>query len=264
MTKPTYGGFDMGDVSSIDTLKDEIHRINHADSYEESVKILSDLFMNGHDGSGGYVTFGNTKIAKHVAIFNMNSATDCPNAQTIENEDERDTGLCQVPWSDCYAHKAENIYPNALDKRRRQEYLWDNIDAATFADALSHCFDRKRDEITAVRFSESGDFRHRSDIIKVDRIAQMINVDVYTYSASHKLDWSEAQHFTVNQSNNMTTYGDRLFSAVPEPEDVPEDGVMCPYSLQKENNVPTDERHKCGDCRYCINENGSDVYVILH
>jgi hypothetical protein len=137
MTKPTYGRFDMSDVSNIDALKDEIYRINHADSYEESVKILSDIFMNGHDGSGGYITFGNTKIAKHVAIFNMNSATDCPNAQTIENEDERDTGLCQVPWSDCYAHKAENIYPNALDKRRRQEYLWDNIDAATFADVIS-------------------------------------------------------------------------------------------------------------------------------
>jgi hypothetical protein len=61
MTTPTYGEFDMAQVDGIDALKQEIYNINHADSYEESVKILSDLFMNGHEGSSGYLSFGNTK-----------------------------------------------------------------------------------------------------------------------------------------------------------------------------------------------------------
>lgn len=262
MTEPTYGDFDFSTVDAIDTLKAEIKRMHKSDTDE--VKILSDLFMNGHDGSAGYISFGNTKISKQIAIFNMNSATDCPNAKTIENG-ESETGLCQVPFSDCYAHKAENgLSPAALDKRRRQQFLWDNIDAVTFAKALEHVFDRKQHTITGVRFSESGDFRHRQDIIKVDRIAQMIDQDVYTYSASHKLDWSEAKHFTVNQSNNQADYGERLFSAVMEPEDVPEDGVICPFELARHNDVDTDERPKCGSCRLCIDESGPDVYVLMH
>jgi hypothetical protein len=259
--EPTYGDFDFDNVAHIDALRAEIRKMSDSD---DPAGILSDLFMNGHEGSGGYISFGNTKIASSTAIFNMNSATDCPNAKTMENG-ESETGLCQVPWDSCYAHKAENgMSPAALDKRRRQEYLWDNVDAVTFAKALVQTFDRKQSDITSVRFSESGDFRHRSDIIKVDRIAQMIDTDVYTYSASHKLDWSEAEHFTVNQSNNQADYGDRLFSAVPEPEDVPEGAVTCPFELAKSKGVDTDERPKCGDCRLCIDESGPDVYVLLH
>lgn len=259
--EPTRGNFDMDSVSGIDTLREEIKNIHEGNN---PIKRLSDLFMHGHAGSGGYVTFGNTKISSNTAIFNMNSATDCPNAATRENG-ESETGLCQVPWKDCYAHKAENgMSPAALDKRRRQQYLWDNIDVVTFAKALSHCFDRKQHDITSIRFSESGDFRHKQDIIKVDRIAQMINIDVYTYSASHKLDWDEARHFTVNQSNDLADYGDRLFSAIGDPENVPDDGVLCPFEMQKRQGIDTEERTGCGDCRLCINEKGPDVYVLLH
>lgn len=260
---PTYGEFDYSTVDEIDTLREHIKRMNDSN---DPAGILSDLFMNGHEGSSGYLTFGNTKIAKNVAIFNMNSATDCPNAKTMENG-ETETGLCQVPWEDCYAHKAENgLSPAALDKRRRQQYLWDNVDAVTFAEGLRRTFDRKRRDITAVRFSESGDFRHRGDIIKVNRIAQMIETDVYTYSASHKLDWSEAtsDNFTVNQSNNMANYGDRLFSAVADKNDVPENGVICPFELARDKGIDTDERPKCGECRLCVNDKGPDVYVLLH
>jgi hypothetical protein len=182
----------------------------------------------------------------------------------MENGESK-TGLCQVPWDDCYAHVAENgLSPAALDKRRRQQYLWDNVDAVTFAEALTRTFDRKQRDITAIRFSESGDFRHRGDIIKADRIAQLIDTPVYTYSASHKLDWSEAEHFTVNQSNDQADYGDRLFSAVAEPNDVPEDGVLCPFELARDKGLDTDERPKCGSCRLCIDEDGPNVYVLLH
>lgn len=261
MNEPTRGEYDVDSVEAIDTLRAEIKKIHTGDN---PVKRLSDLFMNGHDGSGGYLSFGNTKIAKNVAIFNMNSATDCPNANSSVN-DQTDTGACQVPWKDCYAHKAEaGLSPKALDKRRRQEYLWDNVDALTFAKALEHCFDRKQRDITAIRFSEAGDFRHNGDIIKVNRIAKIVDTDVYTYSASHKLNWDEATHFTVNQSNNLDDYGARLFSAVTEPDAVPDEGVLCPFEMAKHNGVDTDERPKCGDCRLCIDQDADDVYVLLH
>lgn len=117
---------------------------------------------------------------------------------------------------------------------------------------------RKRNPVSAIRFSEAGDFRHRGDIVKVNRIAEIVGnegIDVYTYSASDYLDWSEAENFTVNQSNDFSEYGDRLYSAVPEAEDIPDDAVQCAY----EHNET-----KCGDCRLCINPDGPDVYITLH
>jgi hypothetical protein len=231
--EPTHGDYEISEVDGIDSLKE---RMKDADSIRDWSFILSD-----------YISFGNNKIADSVAIFNMNSATDCPNAQTDN---------CQVPWQDCYAHKAENIYPNTLDYRRRQEYLWDCMDADTWAKAFNSMVSRKRNDVTAIRFSEAGDFRHRGDIIKVNRIAQLVDFDVYTYSASDYLDWSEATAFTVNQSNERADFGDRLYTAVPTEDDIPEDAVQCAYEGAE---------IKCGDCRMCIDKDfDKDVYITLH
>ena len=90
---------------------------------------------------------------------------------------------------------------------------------------------------------------------------------MYTYSASHKLDWSSAEHFTVNQSNELADYGDRLFSAVETAEDIPDDGIMCPFEAAKENGIKTENRPKCGECTHCIrpeNEQPKNVFITLH
>jgi hypothetical protein len=253
MTNPTHGDYDIAQVDSIETLKS---RLNDATDVRDLSHILAD-----------YISWGNSKIAKSVAVFNMNSATDCPNAKPAGNG-ETDTGLCQVDFGDCYAHKSENVYPNTLPYRRRQEYLWDRLSAQQWAGAFKCLLSRKRNEVTAIRFSEAGDFRNQQDIQKVDQIAQMLateGIDVYTYSASHKLDWSNAENFTVNQSNNLADYGDRIFTALPEGHDLPDGTVWCPHSLEKkEKGVTSDEAIKCGDCRLCIDEDGPDVAVHLH
>lgn len=265
MTEPTNGDYDIQEVDNFDNLMAALREINTAESYQETVELVADVLLNGHEGTSGYMTFGNNKVADTTGIFNMNAATDCPNAKTRENG-ESGTGLCQVPWESCYAHKAENIYPNALGKRRLQEYFWDNIDAVTFADACLRVKERKRSEFRDLRVSESGDFRHRGDIVKWETIAQRLegHINVYTYSASHKLDWSDTEHLVVNQSNNLADYGNRLFTAVESPDDVPEGMVVCPFELAKSKGVDTDDRPKCGDCRLCINPEGPDVAVLLH
>jgi len=221
-------------------------RITTAETVADWSYILSD-----------YITWGNRKIAKHVAVFNMNSATDCPNIGTDN---------CQVPKDDCYAYRAEVQYPYPLDYRRRQEYLWDSMDAETWARAFLEIVDRKHNEVSTIRFSQAGDFRTRGDIIKVDRIAEIVaehDIDVYTYSASDYLDWSEAEHFTVNQSNNRREYGDKHYTAIPkdvDPEDVEfldDNAVQCPYDY-------TDGKIKCGDCRLCIEPDAPDVTINQH
>lgn len=266
--EPTRGEYDVTNVEGYETLRAELEEINSADTYEETVDRTADIFLNGHSGVSGYLSFGNNKIAKNTGIFNMNSATDCPNADS-DPDNPSETGVCQVPWESCYAHKAENQYPEPLKKRRLQEFLWDNLDAITFADALLRVKERKRSPFEYLRFSEAGDFRHKGDVIKVDRIAERVagEIDIYTYSASHKLDWSDAEHFTVNQSNNLADYGDRQFSAVVEPEDIPDDAIFCPFEAAKENGVSTDDRPKCGECTHCIkpeSEQDKDVFITIH
>jgi|APHM01.1.fsa_nt_gi hypothetical protein len=260
--EPTYGDYDRSAVPKIDALKDALAEIESSDSRQERADLLADLFLNGHEGSSGYLTFGNNKIAKNVGIFNLNSATDCPNADSTE-DDQAETGVCQVPWESCYAHKAENIYNAALPKRRRQEYLWDHIDAHTFADALIRVKERKRSAFDFLRLSQSGDFRHRGDIVKANTIAKVVSgeLEVYTYSASHKLDWSLATHFTVNQSNGLADYGHRRFTALPEGADLPDGMVWCPFDISDKEG---DDRPQCGECRLCINEEGPDVAIELH
>lgn len=245
----TRGDYEIAEVDGIDNLK---ARMAEAESVRDWSFILAD-----------YISWGNNKIADSVGIFNMNSATDCPNADSSES-DQSETGVCQVPWSDCYAHKAENIYPQTLPYRRRQEYLWDCLDAETFAKAFLSMVSRKRNDVTALRLSEAGDFRHKGDILKADRIAEVLEsegIDVYTYSASHKLDWSEAEHFTVNQSNGLADYGDRRFTALPEGSELPDGMVWCPFDY---NSDDKDNRPKCGDCRLCIDKDGPDVAIELH
>ena len=263
--EPTRGNFDMESVDGFDVLNSKIVEAYESD---DPVSHIAELLMNGHEGVSGYLVFGNNKISKNTGIFNMNSATDCPNADSTE-DNPSEVGICQVPWESCYAHKAENIYNNSLKKRRLQQHLWDSVDAMTLGKAILRVKERKRSAFDYLRLSESGDFRDRADIIKADRIAQVLegHIDVYTYSASHKLDWTYAKHFTVNQSNNFADYGDRQFSAVPDASDVPEEAIFCPFEAAKENGIPTDERPKCGECTACIksgDEQERDVYITIH
>jgi hypothetical protein len=266
--EPTRGDYDITSVDGYSQLKAELEELSRLDSHVARVEKVSEILMNGYPGVTGFLNFGNNKISKNTGIFNMNSATDCPNANSTK-DNQSDTGVCQVPWEDCYAHVAEKQYNRPLPKRRLQEFFWDSVDAQTFADALLRVKDRKRSAFEYLRVSEAGDFRHRGDIVKWDTIAEIVSpeIQVYTYSASHKLDWSEAEHFVVNQSNNLADYGDRLFSAVPSGDDVPDDAIFCPFEAAKENGVKTENRPKCGECTACIepeSEQSRDVYISLH
>jgi len=261
--EPTNGDYDIERVEGIGTLRREIERM-----YESSdpAGVLADLLLNGHSGSGGYLTFGNNKIAKNTAIFNMNSATDCPNADSTE-DDQSEIGVCQVPWKNCYAHKSENIFKTALPKRRRQEYLWDCCDPDMFADALLRVKSRKRSPFDYLRVSESGDFRHNGDIIAWEHIAQKLSgeIDVYTYSASHKLSsWQSVETMTVNQSNDLADYGVRHFTAIPAERELPEDAVWCPFDYADAHGAAKEDRPKCGECTLCIEKDAPDVAIPLH
>lgn len=265
---PTHGNYDVSETDNFQHLINELDAIHQCNTYTQKVERVADILLNGHTGVSGYLTFGNTKIANNVGIFNMNSAVDCPNADSDE-DNPTETGVCQVPWDDCYAHLSEQIYDNVLPKRRLQEFFWDSIDAVTFAKALVRVKERMRSSFDYLRVSQSGDFRHNGDIIKWDTIASIVSpeIEVYTYSASHKLDWSHAENFVVNQSNNYANYGDRLYGAVFDIESMPSDAILCPYDAAKKNGIENENRPKCGECTHCIeqeSEQEKDVYIEVH
>ena len=281
MTEPTRGDYNITEVNGFDRLRDNIHAINRM-SYKRQVEALAEILMRGYSGKSEYMTMGNNKVAKNTGIVNMNSATDCPNADSTE-DDPSDVGVCQVPWAACSAHKAENIYKNALPKRRLQEYLWDAFSGELWADALLRVSERKRSAFDYIRISEAGDFRHNGDIKKWNTISEIVypEIQVYTYSASHKLDWNEYathEYFVVNQSNDLADYGDRQFTAtyegpdgemlpITEPSEVPDGAILCPFEAAKHNGIDTEDRPKCGECTHCIkpaSEQPRDVAIIQH
>lgn len=279
--EPTRGDYDIREVDGFDRLRDNIHAIYRM-SYDRQVTALSDIIMRGYSGKSEFMPMGNNKISKNTGIYNMNSATDCPNADSTE-ENPSDTGVCQVPWAACYAHKAENVYDKPLPKRRLQEYLWDAFSADLWADAILQVNSRKRSDFDYLRVSEAGDFRHNGDIKKWNAISEKVypEVQVYTYSASHKLDWNEHathKYFVVNQSNDLADYGDRQFTAtyegpdgnmqpITEPSDVPDEAILCPFEAAKHNGIDTENRPQCGECTACIEpaeEQPRDVAIIQH
>jgi hypothetical protein len=240
------------DIDTVDGISELRERMDNANTVKDWSFILRD-----------YISSGNTKISKTTAIFNMNSAHDCPNFGTRENG-ESNTGYCQVPKEACYAAKTENIYNTALPYRRRQEYLWDCMTPELWAKAFTCLNERKRKPFDSIRFSEAGDFRHNGDIVRVNTIAKMVDIPVYTYSASHKLNWDLSTNFTINASNGRADYGDRRFIAIGENQEKPDNAVWCPNNLQQNAGVPAEDRKKCGDCQLCLNKKGPDVAIHIH
>lgn len=239
--------FPVSEVNNIHNLRQDIRETVTAD---DKIKKWSTII-------GNHISCGNSKLSDEIAIFNIGSATDCPNLGTKH---------CQVPADQCYAAQNEQDYPDKgpLSSRRREIIIWDHLDAATFARAFIRWHKRKEKygkPVTALRFNESGDVRHTHDLYKLDEIAKRLEgiVDVYTYSASDWLPWHKTEYITVNRSNDRKIYGSRRFEVVDHVSDIPDDGIRCPHDL-------SDGEVKCGDCRLCIDKadetnNDPDIYV---
>ena len=240
---PERVGPPVPEIDGIDALQ---QRMRACETTEDWSFLLNDYLQWGN----------NTKVGRHVAIFNLGAAHDCPN---------RFTDRCQVEGDECYAVVDERRYDYVLAYMRRQEYLWDCLEAQTFADAFAAICARKRVEPRALKISQAGDVRHSADIRKLERIAQRraeLDVQVFTYTASTHLDWSVAEHVTVNRSNEHHEIGARRYLAVDDAAQIPADAVRCVFDEERAAGVPSDERTQCGECRLCIDEQAPDVAVV--
>jgi hypothetical protein len=137
-----------------------------------------------------YVTFGNKKLPKTTAIFNMNSATDCPSKKL---------GLCKL-CRVCYAMKAEIQYPDVLPYRRRQSNFWTSCDAPEFVNLFNTMQARKKIKLNKLRISEAGDYTTQNDVNKMTEIANNLPVRSYCYTARTDLNFNGRGKLVVNLS----------------------------------------------------------------
>lgn len=175
----------------------------------------------------GNIHFGNKKLPKTTAIFNICAAHDCPSAKR---------GLCQVVNGGhrCYALRDEKLWKTPLPYRRRQEKVWDSLSAAQFVGSFTALMERRRSPTTALRLNESGDFRSQADVTKAIRIARKLaefGVTVYCYTARKDLNFRNIGPLVVNGSG-FKVAGEFLF--IRTKNDLPKGYKICP-----------------GDCRIC-------------
>lgn len=236
-----------GDWQQVDFFQPLYDRIRSADCLQDWVDIF-----RGTGDIPRHIKFGNGKLHKSVARFSFGSATDCPN---------RFTDSCQVDGDDCYAVSAEQGYsPETLDANRRREYLWDCLDAETFARAFHTLVtEHKHNHVGTLRFSVAGDVRYRGDAVKMNQIARYLadhGIDTYCYTASDHVDFRGLDALTVNASNPWVRGADRQYIAVADEAEIPDDGFQCPYDYSDTT---------CGECRACIRPEGDhDVYITEH
>lgn len=190
------------------------------------------------------ISFGNRKLPKTTAIFNMTSATDCPS---------RDLGLCQLDCpSKCYALKAEKQYrKTVLPYRNRQADIWRNCTANQWV--MSYTIARGRKKVSAIRFNESGDLTSKKCLAKLVKIAKLLpGLPIYFYSARKDIFTDKAlstlpDNITVNGSGYMAHNEFRVVSA----------DTLKAYAGPK----------CCGDCtkcKLCETRQNKTIYAEMH
>jgi hypothetical protein len=191
------------------------------------------------------VSFGNNKLDKSIAIFNMNPAMTCPSDKL---------GMCKVSKI-CYAKKAERQYPAVQPYRERQEKYWDTCTAEQFVDDLlekgTYKAGAKKGKLKFkyLRVSEAGDFKGQKDLDKLERIAEMLKplgVTTYCYTARSDLSLKKVKSLVVNGSDWKAH---NSFTAVKEFSNHPKT-VQC--------------RGNCGPCKFCMNAKGMQIEVLNH
>jgi len=187
-----------------------------------------------------FLSFGNRKLPKSTAIFNITSAINCPSDKL---------GMCKIA-DICYAKKTENRWPNTYFYRERQTSFFDKTSATRIAEAMLGVFNAQKTPVKMLRFSESGDFRNQSDVDKMAIVAKHLvkeRVKVYGYSARTDLDFTELKKWaTINGQGFMITNKIEVIDEFSGRKGV----IKCIGS--------------CHECSACANAKGKIIEIKKH
>ena len=177
-----------------------------------------------------HITFGNKKLPKTTAIYNIGTWFLCPG---------RLGGYCEL-HDVCYA-KCREVMGNVIQSRLNNYYFWKANSADRIAAFISYSImaeKMKGNEVNLLRFNEVGEIEDQEDLVKMVKVSNIVynntGVKSYTYTHNRNLEFNiNRPNLTVNGSGFMV---DNCFTVV-KPEDYKEyvnnhDCIECPQKCE--------------------------------
>lgn len=195
-----------------------------------------------------YVAFGNKKLPKTTAIYNIGTWFLCPG---------RLEGFCELS-TECYAKSREVM--GSVNKSRLNNYLfWKINNAEKIAMFIIYSIKAeqlKGNQINLLRFNEVGEIENQEELEKIIKISNIIylktGVKSYTYTHNRDLNFNiDRPNLTICGSGFMV---DNRFTVV-KPED---------YKEYVDTHNCVECQQNCGDCgSICSRKLGVEIVEVL-
>jgi len=199
---------------------------------------------------------GNKKIGKNTLIFNISSATDCVN---------RKNGVCTI--KNCYALKAEKLYPQVLPYRKRQAKYFKETNFTDIIFAIKYILSHKRKPIKYIRINEAGDFSKQKEIDKLYAIAKHLkDITFYLYTKSFQyLDFDKNKPKNVKITYSYNNYFEYMqYKKVKQKAFIYINKIMDIKEIQKSIKGSVICKGNCRYCNYCKINKPLKVLVKSH
>ena len=194
-----------------------------------------------------YIAFGNKKLPKTTAIYNIGCWFLCPG---------RLEGYCELNTV-CYA-KCREVMGSVIKSRLNNYYFWKVNDAEKIAMFISYSIKAeqlKGNQVNLLRFNEVGEIENQQELEKMVKISNIVylktGVKSYTYTHNRALNFNiERPNLTICGSGFMV---DNCFTVV-KPEN---------YKQYVESHNCIECPQNCGDCgSICARKLGVEIVEI--
>ena len=195
-----------------------------------------------------YVAFGNKKLPKTTAIYNIGCWFLCPG---------RLQGYCELS-KECYA-KSREVMGSVISSRLNNYLFWKTNDAEKIAEFISYSIlaeKMKGNEVNLLRFNEVGELEDQDDLVKMVKVSNIVynntGVISYTYTHNRQLNFNiDRPNLVICGSGFMV---DNRFTVV-KPEN---------YKEYIDTHNAIECQQNCGDCgSICARKLGVEIVEVL-
>ena len=138
-----------------------------------------------------YIAFGNKKLPKTTAIYNIGTWFLCPG---------RLQGYCELS-QDCYA-KCREVMGSVISSRLNNYLFWKTNDAETIASFIVYSIQLEKlkgNEVNLLRFNEVGELEDQEDLVKMVKVSNIVynNTGIKSYVYTH----NRGLNFNIDRPN---------------------------------------------------------------